>query len=100
MMWLYAPGMAWWMIVSMVLWLLLLGVAVWAFVRWVAHQTRAELSRTSHLSSDSASDVSALEILRRRFARGEIDSATFEDMRQRLQASGAREQADESQSVT
>jgi hypothetical protein len=35
--------------------------------------------------SGSASP-SALEILRQRYARGEIDTATFEQMRERLQA--------------
>jgi putative membrane protein len=31
---------------------------------------------------------SALEILRQRYARGEIDATTFEQMRERLQATG------------
>lgn len=32
--------------------------------------------------------LSALEILRQRYARGEIDAATFDQMRERLEASG------------
>ena len=35
---------------------------------------------------------SALEILRQRYARGEIDAATFEQMRERLQATNERQQ--------
>ena len=37
------------------------------------------------------SQLSALEILRQRYARGEIDDATFQNMRERLEASDARE---------
>jgi uncharacterized membrane protein len=32
-----------------------------------------------------------MEILRQRYARGEIDTATFEQMRERLEASGTRD---------
>jgi putative membrane protein len=35
---------------------------------------------------------SALEILRQRFARGEIDATTYEQMRERLEASGRTDQ--------
>ena len=34
---------------------------------------------------------SALEVLQQRYARGEIDTATFENMRERLVAAGRRE---------
>jgi putative membrane protein len=34
------------------------------------------------------SQSSAMEILRQRYARGEIDTATFENMRERLENSG------------
>jgi uncharacterized membrane protein len=35
---------------------------------------------------------SALDILRQRYARGEIDAVTFEQMRERLEASGGPRQ--------
>jgi putative membrane protein len=35
---------------------------------------------------------SAMEILRQRYARGEIDAATFDQMRERLEASGKPDQ--------
>jgi hypothetical protein len=35
------------------------------------------------------SQPSAMEILRQRYARGEIDAATFENMRERLENTGS-----------
>jgi putative membrane protein len=86
MMWGYLyPGMGWWMIVSSLIWLALIGAAVWALVRWVAHQTG---TGTSGQPGGRADGASAMEILRQRFARGEIDGDTFEQMRRQLEASG------------
>lgn len=66
-------------------WLALVGIATWAFVRWLAgsaiHPIRG---RTS------PAELSALEILRQRYARGEIDTTTFEQMKNHLE--GSREQ--------
>jgi putative membrane protein len=90
MMWGYYPGMGWWMVVSSIFWLALVGIAVWALVRLVGHQTRTgSRSQQDELSSGS----SAEEILRRRYARGEIDEATFERMREQLATSRSREPA-------
>lgn len=91
MMWGYYSGMGgwmiFWMILSNVVWLALIGVAVWALVRWVSHRTstpeNAPLRR-------STTEPSAEEILRQRYARDEIDAATFEQMRERLAASAER----------
>jgi putative membrane protein len=81
MMWGYnMTGMGWWMIISSLIWFGLIAVAVWAFARWA--------SRPSQPTASSASPgPSATEILRQRFARGEIDNDTFERMRQQLEAS-------------
>jgi putative membrane protein len=87
MMWYTYSGMGWWMVFSGVFWFVLLGVAVWALVRWVSHQTRTGQS----LQSDqSTAGQSAEDILRQRFARGEIDSDTFERMRRQLATAASR----------
>jgi putative membrane protein len=81
-MWWYAyPGMGWTMILSSLIWLVLIGAAVWALVRWIEHRPRS--------GSEGGTGVgpSAEEILRWRFARGEIDAATFQAMRAHLASS-------------
>ena len=79
MMWGYGwgwPMMAWTSLIG-VFWLVVLGLLVWALVHW--------LSRRSHASSlPPDRGPTALEILQQRFARGEIDSATYEQLRERL----------------
>ena len=81
MMWGYTmPGMGWWLVVSSVLWLGLVAIAVWAFARWVGRQPQSN-------ASSSSPTPSATEILRQRFARGEIDGDTFERMRRQLETS-------------
>jgi len=78
MMWGYdMTGMGWWMIISSVLWLGLVATAVWAFARWASRPTQPSVSSTP----------TATEILRQRFARGEIDIDTFERMRRQLDTS-------------
>src|SRR5579859_3950537 len=79
MMWGYGFGWGWFMMVfGGVLWIAVLVVLVWALLRWFERKGRATGSSTPAGSS-------ALEILNQRYARGEIDSATFEQMRERLQ---------------
>ena len=83
MMWGYGYG--WqgmlWMGLGSLFWLVLLGLAIWLLVRW--------LSRTSHPATPSypgnSPTPSAMEILRQRYARGEIDTETFQAMRARLE---------------
>jgi len=79
----YGSGMGWWIVVSSVFWLALVGVAVWALVRWVSHQTRT--GQSSPVGSPGTAP-SAEEILRQRYARGEIDATTYEQMRAHLAA--------------
>lgn len=91
MMWGYYydnPAMMVWMVVQSVFWLALVGFAVWAFVRWLNRSShRTTSTSTPPTTPSSASPLSALDILQQRYARGEIDAATFEDMRARLSAS-------------
>lgn len=84
MMWGYYPGGGGWpmMVLGNVLWIALLGLLVWAIIHWLEY-------RLTRKPGTSASGFSALEILRQRYARGEIDTPTFEQMRERLEGSYA-----------
>lgn len=73
------PGMLW-MGLGGLLWLALLGLAIWAIVRLVG-------SRMSTSAPPAPAAPAAEEILRQRFARGEIDAATYDQMRERLRSS-------------
>jgi putative membrane protein len=82
MMWGYGFDWGWFMMAfGGVLWIAILVILVWALIRWV------ERKGSVPGPSGSASS-SALEILSQRYARGEIDTATFEQMRERLQQKG------------
>jgi putative membrane protein len=67
MMYGYGTG-GWWMVLMPLLWIALLAPVVWAVV-WAVRSDDRE---------------SALEILDRRYARGEIDDATYTTARARL----------------
>ena len=90
MMWGY--GFSWGgmflMMVGATLWIALVVVLIWALIRWLNRRTASPMP--THTSTPPIGP-SALEILNQRFARGEIDMATFEQMRERLVASHARE---------
>jgi putative membrane protein len=78
-----------WMGLGSLFWFLVLALAIWLLVRWFSGRTTLS---TPHAPSPLPVPPSALEILRQRYARGEIDTATFENMRERLNATGAREE--------
>lgn len=87
MMWGYGftwPGMAL-MMLSGLLWLALIGVAIFALVRWASRDTTTR----GQPGATPGREPSAMETLRQRYARGEIDTATFEDMRARLEGTHA-----------
>ena len=72
------------MILGTVLLIALLALLVWAIIRW----TNGKTTSTSPFSTSTPpSGPSALEILNQRYARGEIDTATYEQMRERLESS-------------
>ncbi len=79
----YMGSMMAWMAIWSVIWLVVVGGVIWALVRWVSSQTPV---------SGPQSGPSAMEILRQRYARGEIDASTFEQMRGRLEAAVARDE--------
>lgn len=70
-----------WMIVGSLFWLAVLGVLIWALVRWLGGRSQAPTPPSAR------NRQSALDILRERYARGEIDATTFEQMRERLEGS-------------
>jgi putative membrane protein len=80
-----SSGDWWWMALMMLFWVAVLALLVWAVVR---------LSRAieSHHSSSggvrpSGNRETPRELLDRRYAAGEIDSATYSEMRTRLEGS-------------
>lgn len=83
MMWGYGFGWGWFMMAfGGILWIAILAILVWALIRWLDGRTHA----SPPSSASGSASPSALDILRQRYARGEIDTATFEQMRERLQA--------------
>ena len=87
MMWGYNPGWGGWLMMSigMVVMLALLGILVWALIRWFNGRPTPPGERASMMPLGP----SALEILQQRYARGEIDDATYQRMREHLQESAA-----------
>ncbi len=84
MMWgYYGSGLGWGgvllMTLSMVFWFAVLGLLIWALVRWITHYAAPR-------GGAPIQEMSPREILEQRYARGEIDAATFEQMRERLDA--------------
>jgi len=79
MMWGYGfswPGMLM-MSLGVILGIVLIGALTWALVRWFNRQSTSATLQPPALS--------AMEILRQRYARGEINAATFEQMRAQLE---------------
>jgi putative membrane protein len=90
MMWYYGSGWGGmlWMGVSMLFWTLLLGLVIWLLVRWITRQSTAG---SSPFVGTPPNPPSALEILRQRYARGEIDEATYTKMRGFLEETRVQE---------
>ena len=62
-------------------WIGIVALFCWGAFRWFGW-------RDTRRSFDAPFEPDALEILRRRYARGEIDATTFDQMRERLESSG------------
>lgn len=65
------------------LWMVVLVVLAWAVIRWLNTRTPRPTWQTP---SRLGSDPTAREFLSQRYARGEIDATTFEQMQERLAA--------------
>jgi putative membrane protein len=85
MMWGYSYGWSWLgfggMLLSTLFLAVVLGLAIWAFVRWLPNQ---------QTHTTIASSPSAQEIVRQRYARGEIDAATYHQVLRELTQPDAR----------
>lgn len=91
MMWYYNTGWEgfWWMIVSMVIWFAFLGLLIWGVIR-ALNRRPGTAGRPRFFGSTA--EPTALEILGQRYARGEIDTAAFEQMRSTLVGTGSFEE--------
>lgn len=91
MMWGYygpnAAWMGWGMALSMLFWVALLAVIIWGILRIARSASARDRSAFPAPPTDSAE-----EILRQRYARGEIDASTFEAMRERLRTTAQQAQ--------
>ena len=87
-----SAGYDWWpgallSTLGTLLWIaLFLGLA-WALIRWISPYI---LPMIADIFGVGRAEPSALEILRRRYAAGEINAVRFEQMRERLEASYSR----------
>ena len=82
----HGPDFFWGLIplLGTIFWIALLGILIWALLNWL---TRRNQHFIAYPPPPPLYQPSAMEILRQRYARGEIDDATFHQMRERLEAS-------------
>jgi uncharacterized membrane protein len=75
-------------------WLIIPLLLIWCLVHAFGSRFRQIPSYQFHAPSQFGAapiGLSALDILRQRYARGEIDAATYENMRERLENTGRSE---------
>jgi uncharacterized membrane protein len=82
----FGPDFLWWVMpmLGTLVWITLLGLLVWALLRWL---TMRNAPLIGYHPIPPVYQPSAIEILYQRYARGEIDDVTFQQMRERLEAS-------------
>ncbi len=84
MMWHTGAGWGWWMLFGWLWMVVFWGLIVWAVYAVITRFERRPADRPPR------DEETALDILERRYARGELTSDQFEEMRQRLTPPGAR----------
>jgi uncharacterized membrane protein len=72
---------------STLIWVALFIWLAWLLLRWIIPYLMPMFAGTFGMAPENPS---ALEILRRRYATGEIDAVTFEQMRERMESSYPR----------
>ena len=76
------------LLLGKVFWIVILALFIWALVRRFSSRPMAFYRHAPfYQPTTPSSQPDALEVLRQRYARGEIDAVTFDQMRERLQAS-------------
>jgi uncharacterized membrane protein len=77
-------------------WLAVAALVIWLVYRWLRPHVEPVIRPVAwgRFVSMAGDGPSAMEILRRRYAAGEIDGITFEQMRERLRASYAEDDED------
>jgi putative membrane protein len=71
------------MLFAFLFWIVIAGLIVWALAQALPRLT-ASNSGASHTSANAPQDNFALEILKQRFAKGEITREEYDDMRLNL----------------
>ncbi len=94
MMWGFGHGLGLllpFLLLGKIFWLVILGLLIWGLIRLFSTRRRHMYMHMPpyYTPGTPPAQPSAMEILRQRYARGEIDAATFENMRERLENTGS-----------
>ncbi len=87
----HGPGFFWGLIplLGTFLWIALISLLVWALIRWLSTRNAPFIGYQpmppTYQPVPPTYQPSALEILQQRYARGEIDEVTYQQMRERLE---------------
>ncbi len=91
-MWGFGHGLGLFMpflLLGRIFWIVILALLIWGLIRWLSTRSRYMHMPPFYTPGMPPVQPSAMDILRQRYARGEIDTATFENMRERLENPGS-----------